>query len=237
MVNFWDLPRPVRDKIYRLNLVHEGIVDLDAFKAACGLEEVVHSTHRSTSRGKPYLFHFGTRPEREAAGIFFGENTFFLTAPHEVYLWKSMIWPRHFKLIRKVSVSGWNMPYFYGLGYNDMFKILGTMKSLTTLTLNVDEQESLELLLGRHARIKWHKSLGLSPQLHLQVLNFCGVNALLLLRNIQCIDFPPLTPSATGSYAGNTSGSDYHVDRGDIIGGFLDTTLRYEIAKPADKRT
>ena len=41
----------------------------------------------------------------------------------------------------------------------------GTFKSLTALSLNVDEQTSLARCLERHLAIKWHKSLGVSPQL------------------------------------------------------------------------
>ena len=69
MPTFWDLPRDVRDKIYRFNLVQEAAIDVDGFKAACsGLEAVSRSDYRSNTRGKPYLFHFGTRAEKEAAG-------------------------------------------------------------------------------------------------------------------------------------------------------------------------
>lgn len=231
MPTFWDLPRDVRDKIYRFNLVQEAAIDVDGFKAACsGLETVSRPCYRSTTRGKPYLFHFGTRVEREAAGIFFGENTFFLDSPHKINLWKSMIWPRHFKLIRKLSVSGWSMPYIHGQGFNESFRVLGTLKSLDKLTLNIDEQESLECILrSRHTTIKWHASLGLSPQLHLQVLQFCGIHGLLSLRNVHQIDFPPSTRSPPGS--------NHESDRGDIVGGFLDTTLRSKIARPANKPT
>jgi hypothetical protein len=234
MPTFWDLPRDVRDRIYRFNLVQEAAIDVDGFKAACsGLEDVSRACYRSSTRGKPHLFHFGTRAEREAASIFFGENTFFLEAPQKLYLWKSMIWPRHFKLIRKVRVSGWDFPHLYGTGYNELFRILGTLKSLNELTLEIDEQESLEKLLKKHATIKWHESLGLSPQLHLQALNLIGVQGLLSLRNVRLINFLLSTPIVSGSATEN----DRHGDRGDIVGGFLDTTLRRQIATPANKRT
>jgi hypothetical protein len=233
MPTFWDLPRDVRDKIYRFNLVQEAAIDVDGFKAACsGLEAVSRSYYRFSTRGKPYLFHFGTRAEEEAAGIFFGENTFLLDSPHKIDLWKSMIWPRHLKLIRKVRVRGWDAPHLHGTGYNDSFRVLGTLKSLNALTLEIDEQKSLERLLDRHATIKWHASLGLSPQLHLQALNLIGIQGLLSLRNVRLIDFLPPTPAS-----GSATGSDRHSDRGDIVGGFLDTTLRYEIKRPAKRRT
>jgi hypothetical protein len=234
MPTFWDLPRDVRDRIYRFNLVQEAAIDVDGFKAACsGLEDVSRTSYRSRTRGKPCLFHLGTRAEREAAGIFFGENTFFLDSPHKINLWKSMIWPRHFKLIRKVRVSGWDMTHLYGTGYNESFRVLATLKSLNLLTLEIDEQESLERLLKKHATIKWHESLGLSPQLHLQALNLIGIQGLLSMRNVRRVDFLPSSPSASGS----ATGSDRHGDRGDIVGGFLDTTLRHAIARPANKRT
>jgi hypothetical protein len=160
MPTFWDLPRAVRNKIYRFNLVQEDAVDIDGFKAACGLEAVDHSSYQSRKRGMPYLFHFGAKTEREAAGTFFGENTFLLTSPHQIPLWKSMTWPRHFKLIRKVRVDGWDLPHLSGLGYNESFRSLGTLKSLKTLTLKIDEQASLEKLLKSMQQSGGMKVLG-----------------------------------------------------------------------------
>jgi hypothetical protein len=62
MPNFWDLPSSVRDKIYRLNLVREGVIDLAGFREACGLRP----------SGVPLLLQLCERLEQEAAGTFFG---------------------------------------------------------------------------------------------------------------------------------------------------------------------
>lgn len=72
MPTFWDLTKDVRDKIYRLNLVHEGVIDLDGFKKACGLGNICSSRPRV-----PLLLQLCERTEKEAAEIFFGENTFY----------------------------------------------------------------------------------------------------------------------------------------------------------------
>jgi hypothetical protein len=95
------------------------------------------------------------------------------------------------------------------------------------VTVTINEQESLEDLLSHRSTIKWHKSLGLSPQLHLKVLNFNGIPGLRSLRNIHRVNFKSKSlrqRTATGD------GDDD--ERGDIVGGFLDTTLRQEIAGP-----
>lgn len=97
--------------------------------------------------------------------------------------------------------------------------MLGTLKSLDTLTVTIDEQETLERFLSYRSTIKWHKSLGMSPQLQLQALNFSGIPGLRSLRNIRRIDFKSTDE-----------------ERGDIVGGFLDTTLRQEIAGPTKPR-
>jgi hypothetical protein len=222
MPNFWDLPRSVRDKIYWLNLVHEGVIDLAGFREACGLRP----------SGVPLLLQLCERTEQEAAGTFFGENTFYARTAYETYAWKAEIPKRHFKLIRKFSVDGWIWPDRYGQGYTGGFRVLGSFKSLDTLTVTINEQEALERLLRYHSTIKWHKSLGLSPRLHLQALNFSGITGLRSLRNIQRIDF-----KAQMMRYRKATGNSEDDERGDIIGGFLDTTLRQEIARPTKLRT
>jgi hypothetical protein len=222
MPTFWDLPRNVRDKIYRFSLVQEGVIDPDDFKKACGIK----SDWWLRERGMPFLLQLCERTEQEAAEIFFGENTFFARIT-ETHVWHGMIYPRHFKLIRKFSVGGWDWPETYGPGYTSGFRMLRSFKSLDTVTVTINEQESLEDLLSHRSTIKWHKSLGLSPQLHLKVLNFNGIPGLRSLRNIYRINFKSKSlrqRTATGD------GDEF--ERGDIVGGFLDTTLRQEIAGP-----
>jgi hypothetical protein len=74
MAKFWDLPKPVREQIYRLHLVQEDPVDLKNFDAACGRNWT--SIWPESHRKSPRLLEVCKKTEREAAGIYFGENTF-----------------------------------------------------------------------------------------------------------------------------------------------------------------
>jgi hypothetical protein len=210
-----DLPKSVRNNIYRLSLVYEDDIDVPGFQALCGIKTINYYP-----RGIPPLLQTNKRVEREAAQIFFGENTFSLAKPYGIRLLKAMVWPRHSKLIRKVSLNGWCHPEILGSNHSASFRMLGTLKSLETLIMRVNEQEMLEKFLIDHSTaIKWHRGLGLSPQLHLQVLNFCGVSGLLSLRDVPRIDFLPLISDATAT----------NNHRGDNVGGFLEATVRRQI--------
>ena len=226
MANFWDLPQPVREQIYRLHLVQQDPVGLKDFDAACrkGWDSIWDDPE--SHRKSPRLLQVCKKTEREAAGIYFGENTFIWKKPHDVYQWKTRLWPRHLRLIRSLTIGGWMDPENYGGGYNECFRLLSTFRGLKVLTLKVDEQTSLEKRLQHHPTIKWHSSLGCSPQLQLQVLHFCGLQGLRSLTNVPCVDFPPLTDE----------GRKRHGDSGAIVGGVLDTLVRREIARSPDFR-
>jgi len=221
MANFWDLPKPVREQIYRLHLVQKDPVDLVSFEAACGGKPTPIWGRPGSHSAKLLLFKVCRKTEREAAAIYFGENTFTWERPHEVYQWKMRLWPRHLRLIRSLIINGWTKPQNYGGGYNECFRFLSSFQGLEVLTLKVDEHMTLERRLQHHPTIKWHSSLGCSPQLQLQVLHFCGLQGLRSLTKIPRIEFPPLTDE----------GRKRHGDSGTIVGGVLDTLVRREIAR------
>jgi hypothetical protein len=226
MANFWDLPKDVRERIYRLHLVQADPIDLDEFLASCE-GDPVPLWRRGQHRGMPKLLHVCKKTEREAAGIYFRENTFTWCRPQDSYQWKFRLWPRHIRLIRKVTIDGWADPDEYGKGYNEGFRLLASLKGLQELTVKVDEQAALEQKLARHPTIKWHSSLGLSPQLQLQVLHFGGVYGLRSLTNIPHVEFQPLTKQ----------GRERHGDSGAILGGVLDTLVKRDITRPLRSRT
>jgi hypothetical protein len=221
MANFWDLPKPVRERIYRLHLVQDDPVNLIDFEAACGGRLVQIWDDRQSRRGNIQLFQLCKQTEREAAWIYFGENTFVCVVPQEIRHWKLRIWPRHLRLMRALIIEGWSSPEDYGGGHNECFRVLSSFQGLQTLTLKVDEQMALEKKLQRHPTIKWHSSLGCSPQLQLQTLHFCGLQGLRSLTKIPRIDFPPRTEE----------GRKRHGDSGAIVGGVLDILVRQEIAQ------
>lgn len=220
MANFWDLPKPVREQIYRLHLVQEDPVHLREFEASCGGFRSFWGDSRQR-RGIPHLLQVCKRTEREAATIYFSENTFIWRSPKESWQWKYRLWPRHLALTRKVILDGWEHPEEYGKGYNDGFRNLASFRGVESLIIKVDEHIALEKHLSHHPTIKWHSSLGLSPQLHLQTLHFCGIYGLKTLVKIPQVEFPPLTKA----------GRERHGDSGAIPGGVLDTLVRREIAR------
>jgi hypothetical protein len=221
MANFWDLSKSVREQIYRLHLVQEDPIDLNEFEIACGRNPTSVWSYHESHRKNPRLLQVCKKTEREAAGIYFGENTFLCEDPHEVRLWKARLWPRHIRLIRGLIIEGWTTPENYGGGYNESFRLLSSFRGLKLLTLKVDEQTALEKKLRHHPTIKWHSSLGCSPQLQLQVLHFCGLQGLRTLTKVPRIEFPPLTEE----------GRKRHGESGAIVGGVLDTLVRREIAQ------
>lgn len=224
MANFWDLPKSVREQIYRLHLVQEDPVDLNDFNAACRRNGTSIWDYSDPHRRVPRLLQVCKKTEREAAGIYFGENTFIWKRPHEVYQWKYKLWPRHLRLIRALTIGGWTDPENYGGGYNECFRLLSTFRGLKVLTLRMDEQMALEKRLRHHPTIKWHSSLGCSPQLQLQALYFCGLQGLRSLTNFPHVNFPPLTDEGRKRHGGS----------GAIVGGVIDTIVRREIARPPE---
>ena len=144
MANFWDLPKPVRERIYRLHLVQDDPVDLIGFEAACGGRLAQIWDDRKSRRGNPQLFQLCKQTEREAAWIYFGENTFVCVVPQEVRHPKLRIWPRHLRLMRAFIIEGWSNPEDYGGGHNECSRVLSSFQGLQPLTLKVDEQLALE---------------------------------------------------------------------------------------------
>lgn len=219
MANFWDLPQPIREKIYRLHLVQEDPISFSDFRTACG--SPTPYLRGKPTRIMPQLLQLCKKTERAAAPIYFGENTFLMNVDNcaPACWWKERLWPRHTKLIRKV-IYCWATPYNYGTGYNERFRTLASLKGLDQLTIRVDEQEALEIMLKRHSSIKWHRSLGFGPQLQLQALHFCGIMGLESLRNIRHIEFAPYPPGLPADRYGNS---------GTMSGGMLAPVVRYGV--------
>ena len=229
MTNFWDLPKLVRERIYRLHLVQEDPVDLDRFEAHCGEDfpPLWSTRNRGSLRGIPQLLKVCKKTEREAAGIYFSENTFVFRKPWEVRAWKVRLWPRHLSIVRSLVIEGWVDPENHGGGYNECFRLLASFKGLKVLTLKVNEQMCLEKKLRRHPTIKWHPSLGLGSQLQLQTLHFDGIQGLKSLTNIPRIEFTPLTEE----------GRKCHSDSGALDGGVLDLLVRRDVTQSPRSQT
>lgn len=210
MTNFWDLPKAVREKIYRMHLVQDSPVTLNDFKTFCNKCRV-----SSSERVTPCLLQADLRIEREAARFYFRENEFVLSELREIHLLLATAWPRHYNLIQTIVLGEWPL-YSRKLGgsrVDQHVRKLAVLRGLVDLTIKLNEQEALKAMLGNkrsHSSMQWHSSLGYGPQVQLQLLHLDGINALREMRRLRQVSFD-------------------HV--GNIPGGLLEQ-IRREITQP-----
>lgn len=209
MANFWDLPRPVRDKIYRMHLVQEEPITLAEHEAF-----VKHTF--SKGRIMPAVLQLSKKAEREAAAIYYGENHFELADVCDVRRLSGSIWPRHFKLIRRITLSwtsqGVNDTYGHYGGAGDNFARLAGMKGLHNLTIRLDEESILQHMnISREVRHRRFSPTAddLSQQQHLAVLRLPGMSGLLLLSNIRHVTFRRLVDKTGEEYGGLVPGGPF----------------------------
>jgi hypothetical protein len=241
MRTFWGLPKAVREKIYRLHLVaDEQPVDFEAYKKNCGYTEtckdevrgyISRYSHPKPAKLKmPQLLQVSRRVEREASHIYFGENTFSLSNPESLYIWKRYTWRRHINQIRKVLIA-YGTTFKVGAG-DAAFREFRKLPKLESLTLMIHETDKVEQMLqpsqypqdckSVHRAIKWDESLGFGPQINLQILRLNGMVGLRSLRGLRDVKFL------------DKNGSD---DVGSVPGGFLETTIKKEIMQPRLPKT
>ena len=235
MKTIWDLPKPVREKIYRLNLVaEEQPVDFEAYKKTCGYTEDADDMDWDTKKPArlkcPDLLRVSCKMEREASPIYFGENTFCMWSPDALSVWKRFAAPRHVKQIRKVAMRNWTV--FDGGEADAAFKTMNTLPKLESLTFCVKEEEQLRTVLTSrqyrpaHRILSWHESLGLGPQVNLQSLRLRGMNGLRSLRGLREVKFVKDL---------NVS-SDDSSNVGSIPGGIFETVVKKEIMQPRSSK-
>lgn len=213
MPAFWDLPKPVRNKIYRLHLVYEGPLDLEAFKALC------HAPENGAQRRMPAFFVLCGKIDSEASHIFFGENVFTIFDASRITYWKSHFWPRHANQIRKLVLKNWDLRSAEQPDFDRCFRQIAALKNLESLTVHIDEEAVLEKVLDYRSGITWLKSIGSGPQIYLHLQGLPGMKGFRTIRGIQHVEFkPPSIPNI-----GLSKGS------GSIPGGFLETIVRHEI--------
>lgn len=240
MTNFWDLPKAVRKRIYRLHLVQNDSIYYEDFKEFCGCTQ--RDDRRLKVRRGPKkrryetklmlrLFLVARKIEREASQIYFGENSFTLFAPHETGTWVKRLWRRHLNLIQSLVVESWccvpwTMPSMvlpYDPKHDADFRMIGGLKSLRSLTLHVDEKYVLDALIRASPTLEWHTSLGYGPQINIKLLHLSGMTSLRSIRGLRSLEFLQVDPSDT-QIPKQLQGS--------INGGFLETTVRREVMLP-----
>lgn len=227
-----DLPKPVREKIYRLHLVAEQQpVNFEAYKEACGYTEGTNDLSGDADKPakikSPALLQVSRKMEREASPIFFGENTFALYRPESLGVWKKFTMPRHIKQIRKLALYCWRASSV-GVPGDAAFKEFSKLPKLESLALCVDEEKEVRSLLKGYQRhpghriIKWHPSLGLGPQVNLQLLRCRGIAGLRSLRGLRQVRF----------VKDLDMGADDPDNVGSMPGGFLEAVIKQEVMQP-----
>jgi hypothetical protein len=231
MANFMDLPKAVRQKIYRLHLVADDQpVTFEAYKQFCGSTATIGDYERmdlktlrdngvdtskdGKSRTMPALLQVNGKIEVEAAEVYYGENAFAFTGPGSLYTWKYFMLPHHLKLLRKVVLLRWTR--HAGAAANDAFRKLSALRQLESLTVAVNER----LCLAAPHTTKWHPSLGFGRQIALQAYRLEGITGLRSLRGLPDVKF----------VKGNEAAPfEDPADVGIIPGGFLETTIKHEM--------
>jgi len=213
MGTFVDLPKPVRETIYRLHLVREGTIDYQSF--ADESTTIATNDRNYWGRRAPHLLHADNAIDREAARIYFGENHFDLSDIRDLDRFLSSLTIRHSRQVRFLTFRWEGSTY----SCSQVFRRIGRLRNLQQLRIHVDEKVWVREQIRRCPRLRWHESLGLSQQLNLLLLHRPGMNGLRDMCEIPDLQFLKIKASVgEESYAG-----------GSIEGGCLETFLRHEI--------
>lgn len=190
MANFWDLPKPIREKIYRLHLVHDQPITQHDFLQLC-IQGRRCSYTQCNVKTMPRLLQADRKIEREAAHIYFGENTFEVSEPSDLYSWAKLVHKRHYNRIRKVLLKIPRLRPRNSAADNEASLLkLGTMRGLESLTVELDERETIKAMVERSRRgVQWHESLGYGPQVQLHVMHLDGMHVLRAMRGLKHVEF------------------------------------------------
>lgn len=94
MANFFDLPKPIQTRIFRLHLVRDIPIDLEALEELCDDGD---GTPTRDERRMPCLMRVSPKVENATAAMFYAENTFEFKDIGEISQFDFRTWPRHKK--------------------------------------------------------------------------------------------------------------------------------------------
>ena len=211
MAKFWDLPKPVRERIYRLHLVDHEPITTTKHMSRVGQREIDwRNPHRNFV---PPICSVSLKAEKEAAPIYYGENHFsFSTCASGIFQFTAVTYTRHLRLMRKVT-CGWP-----GETAREMFLEIARMKGLQELNISVDEKDMVYTMLhARYHRQRSSFSDEPTPQQQLAILRHPGMTGLLSISGVREVRFLQRTTPA-----GHKSG-------GPIPNGVLETLIKPKI--------
>lgn len=188
MANFMDLPKAVREKIYRLHLLDEPQpIPLCYYKQACGRSAFATAYDKKNPRMMPQLLQVSRKIEREASPIYFGENAFMFIEPEDFYHWKRATWLRHRNQMTKIVLVGWGANSTPAA--NKAFEQLGKLPKLDSLAVKIDEKKELLSLLRFDPIIRCGGRLPIGPHINLQILRLPGMQGFRSLKNVRDLRF------------------------------------------------
>ena len=204
MANFFDLPRLVRDRIYRLHLVKADPTTRE--------QHDKNANHKPGPYGRamPALLAVSKKAEREAAHIYYGENHFDMGEVRTVISFGYFTYPRHLRLVREVTCT-WD-----GMLAGEGFQAIARMKSLHKLRIRVDEASIVHRLLSSRKNSRYiidsHKREP-TAQEQLSIVRCPGYTGMLKISNVPEVEFI------------KTFNWKKEVVGGPIPGGFLETQV------------
>ncbi|GIZ45571.1 hypothetical protein CKM354_000873100 [Cercospora kikuchii] len=212
MPDFWDLPRKVRDKIYRMHLVHDKPIGRREHDEMCN-----RGIGRYHPKRMPTILRVSARADREAAPIYYGENHFVSSWLHPDFLVHDTF-ARHYRLVRRLTCD-WD-PSQSGTNY--AFDCIAKLKGLVELTIEVDEKDMVrQALIKRDTRQSyWAVDGEYSAQEQLALYHLKGIDRLLSLKGIPNVNFGNRTIKGKK-------------EAGPIPGGVLLTQIRPKIMASA----
>lgn len=181
MTGFLELPRRLRERIYREVLVRKGTTSFTDFRTDC-------NGRRRWIGGQwaPPLLRVSSKVDREAAPLYFGSNHFRSDKLQELgsFFWK--LPSRHIHLVGRLTVVF--EPSSCGHSERKTLERITTMVKARRTTVLVDERSlAVKELCGNKA-IQWHPVLGLPAQLRLYALRAIGTRALQRLAETPAVE-------------------------------------------------
>lgn len=183
----------------------------------------------------PAICLVSTRAEREAAGIYYGENHFVFGLTKSgrdsrVLTFAAETWTRHLRLIRQVTYQCADPYSWVGPGFGfagESFTEISRFKNLEELNIRVDENAMIRRMLVSRRHVQCSPRRPMTLQDGVALLRHPGMNGLLKMSGIPAVNFVK---------AFDDSGTEVG---GPIPGGYLESVIRprLEAAKERVTRT
>lgn len=213
MATFMDLPKDVRERIYRLHLVRDKpITNSEHHKIVKHRKKFTWGWRATPEKAMPPLLSVSSKIEKEAAPIYYGENHFDLgdIGPlHQDCKILTITWRRHLKFVRKITCTWAKFLDNWG-GYGmigENWKRLSKLKGLEELNIRVDEADLLKFMaVGREVRQRGVHVMSPTPQQQLAILRFPGIAGLLSIQQVKNVKFIERVDENGKKYGGPIAG-------------------------------